>query len=1605
MHRISARSVVQRALLCALALLLALAPISGAAAATIDEADATEAALAQEEATEQPTVEADPTDPPEPLPVEVTEEPDPAPAPEAAPKDDEAPADDESDAPVARTAVVEDEAKLEAAADDVTAAADTAGPASGAGVQPTYLPGNPTCGGLYPNEIKIEPVRSGTYTQTFTSAGGSFTASVTISVNGGAQTFSFSGATPPVGAVVVKGGPNANLYEYPGGATADSGLHAPVNGIDGNYYGLSHISFCFPPFKPDVEIEKWIVDGAGANRETHAVVSGSTVTWRIRVTNTGTQNLTNVAVSDQLAASCNRSIGNLAAGAAPVEYTCTSLDVTTGFTNVATVTTGQGVDDTDDASVTVLRPDISITKSPKNQEVAYGGTATWTIVVKNTGEVPLTGVVVTDEKAPDCAFTIGNLAVGAEAKNENCTLDNVTGSLRNIAVVDSNETGPKEDHGDVTVPAPALTANWTCPTRGQGSIITGTTNRPLASVTLTFARNGGTQTITTTQTGNFSFQGTGEHAGKVISSASIVSSVTSLNTTVTPTQQEMEACFDDKPSISIDKRPVGWDGTGTETQQVTSGEAARWTITVKNTGDVELTNVKVTDPEAGDCERLAIGTLAPGESAPAYTCSRDNVTTAFTNVATATGTPPIGNNVTASDPSPVTVFTPALTAAWGCPTPGQGSIITGTTNVPLSSVTLTFDRNGGTETITTTDTGAFSFKGTGANAGKVISSAVIVSSVSTLNRTVTPTADQMAACYDGPAITIDKRPVGWNGQGTETQQVTSGQAANWTITVTNTGDVALTNVRVTDPLASDCVLTGAEAFSLGIGGSRTYVCDEPNVTAGFVNTATATGTSPLNKDVSDSDDSPVTVFTPALTAAWGCPTPGQGSVITGTTNVPLSSVTLTFARNGGTETITTTQTGAFTFAGSGANAGKVISSAQIVSSVSSLNRTVTPTQAQIDACYNAPGITIVKSPLGWNGQGTETQQVTSGQAANWTITVTNTGDVALTNVRVTDPLASGCDLTGAQAFSLAIGASRVYNCTRTNVTSGFTNVATATGTPPTGGDVSDSDDSPVTVPTVVETPVPAIAIVKAHTLTPLVDGQTINAGGTASWLIRVTNTGNTTLNNVTVTDPQAPGCNRNLGTLAPGASADAYPCSLAGVPVSFTNRADVVGTSPANTQVTASDTAPVTVLTTTGGGSPAIALIKTVPTPECPRPGDSVIYRFEIRNTGDQTLTQIALNDPLLGGAVTLPATTLPAGQTMVATKAYTLTAANIDAGQLANSATVSSRAPSGLAVNNTGQAVMMLEPCADVLLEKDGPATAQVGEQITYTFTVTNTGNVTLTNVRIFDERLGISGLLVNPSTLAPNQKGTATATYTVTEADAEAREILNTAFVRARTPGDTEIDDEDDHLVPVPPVFEAPDPALSLEKDGPARATVGDTVTYRFTVTNTGETTLTNVSITDPFLGLDRLAVRPSTLAPDEQGTATATYVITEADGEARSVYNTAVARGRAPDSRIVRDRDDHTVPVPAIPPVCPSPPCGPPPPPPELPATGLGTTGFALTALLSLALGGVLLGIAGTGGLQTAMANATVNADSPMLAMLRQWNLAPKPGGSQARRRRRR
>ena len=258
------------------------------------------------------------------------------------------------------------------------------------------------------------------------------------------------------------------------------------------------------------------------------------------------------------------------------------------------------------------------------------------------------------------------------------------------------------------------------------------------------------------------------------------------------------------------------------------------------------------------------------------------------------------------------------------------------------------------------------------------------------------------------------------------------------------------------------------------------------------------------------------------------------------------------------------------------------------------------------------------------------------------------------------------------------------------------------------------------------------------------------------------------------------------------------------------------------------------------------------------------------------------------------------------------------------------------LSTNFNGLADVLLtliaDNCAaapDITLVKDGVladgAAGVAGDTVSYSFTATNTGGRTLTDVVITDPKPGLSDLTYTwpgePGVLAPGQTVTATATYTVVEADLDTRVIHNTATVTGNPPTGPPVSAEDDAEVtlPEPPAK----PAIELVKTGVLNGTgaAGDTITYTLTAANTGNVTLTDVTITDKLEGLSEITygawpAAAGVLAPGEKVTATATYVLTQADVDRGSVENLATVTGTPPTGEPVTDDDTEKTPLPHAP-----------------------------------------------------------------------------------------
>lgn len=214
-----------------------------------------------------------------------------------------------------------------------------------------------------------------------------------------------------------------------------------------------------------------------------------------------------------------------------------------------------------------------------------------------------------------------------------------------------------------------------------------------------------------------------------------------------------------------------------------------------------------------------------------------------------------------------------------------------------------------------------------------------------------------------------------------------------------------------------------------------------------------------------------------------------------------------------------------------------------------------------------------------------------------------------------------------------------------------------------------------------------------------------------------------------------------------------------------------------------------------------------------------------------------------------------------------------------------------------------------------------KAGDVLTYTVKVTNTGNVSLSNIVVTDTFTGSAAPVAedvtwtpkpetgkyeatwNVSELAAGADATLTYTYTVQAAD-QGKTITNTAVAAS---GDTTGSDTNEVTVynPDMTVTKAVTKVNDTKVDSDKNVVVqkGDVLTYTITVQNTGDQDLTNVVVTDTkwsngteitVSGVNNPVTLTSnsytirSLAEDAIVTITYTYTVTEADVKVEKVTN---------------------------------------------------------------------------------------------------------------------
>jgi Calx-beta domain len=143
----------------------------------------------------------------------------------------------------------------------------------------------------------------------------------------------------------------------------------------------------------------------------------------------------------------------------------------------------------------------------------------------------------------------------------------------------------------------------------------------------------------------------------------------------------------------------------------------------------------------------------------------------------------------------------------------------------------------------------------------------------------------------------------------------------------------------------------------------------------------------------------------------------------------------------------------------------------------------------------------------------------------------------------------------------------------------------------------------------------------------------------------------------------------------------------------------------------------------------------------------TLTYTITIANTGNIPLTAPVITDTLTqGGALTLtsgptvtsgdaaPLGTLDVGETWIYTATYAVTQANINTGTTISNVATFDTAETAFSTSNTVTTTITVSPAMTVVKAANTAGPVSAGNVITYTFTVKNTGNVTLSNVNVGD-------------------------------------------------------------------------------------------------------------------------------------------------------------------------------------------------------------------------------------------------------------------------------
>lgn len=232
--------------------------------------------------------------------------------------------------------------------------------------------------------------------------------------------------------------------------------------------------------------------------------------------------------------------------------------------------------------------------------------------------------------------------------------------------------------------------------------------------------------------------------------------------------------------------------------------------------------------------------------------------------------------------------------------------------------------------------------------------------------------------------------------------------------------------------------------------------------------------------------------------------------------------------------------------------------------------------------------------------------------------------------------------------------------------------------------------------------------------------------------------------------------------------------------------------------------------------------------------------------------------------------------------------------------------APAAATAATGSPSAAALKPGITLSASASPTAVSKAGTAITWSATVKNSGDVSLTGLKVVPDAYSGSGaigaLTCGTTSLGVGASTVCSGSSTTTQADIDSGTALFAGFVASATAtgGGTVRSNEATAAVVV-----ASKKALtvSTSANGPGYPTAGKTVTFTYTVRNSGTVTLRDPAIVfDSFSGTgQRSAVTcaGTTLLPSQSITCVLTYPLTQADIDAGSVTSVVHATASAAGS----------------------------------------------------------------------------------------------------------